>query len=255
MNIKDELTCKQCKNIYNEPIFLYCCSDNICKEHLSSELSNSSLKKITCPFCSTDIDKHGLNVNKLIQKLVENELHNFKTDPKFKDLISDFRNEIQQVKKILNDPENFVYDKLSEIKRQVDLDRENCKTKIDDLANGVIEKLETFEKMFKNGGRMKINSIHFNDLINESEKQLEQNERFINLFSTDNSEREEKSIEVKKMIQNLELERNKLETEIFYDKSFKYKESSENVEDYFGKLIVSIYYKVMYKCNSAKLII
>jgi hypothetical protein len=57
------------------------------------------------------------------------------------------------------------------------------------------------------------------------------------------------------MIQNLELERNKLETEIFYDKSFKYKESSENVEDYFGKLIVSIYYKVMYKCNSAKLII
>ena len=127
MNIKDELTCKQCKSIYNEPIFLYCCSDNICKEHLSSELSNSSLNKITCPFCSTDIDKHGLNVNKLIQKLVENELHNFKTDPKFKDLISDFRNEIQQVKKILNDPENFVYDKLSEIKRQVDFDREYCK--------------------------------------------------------------------------------------------------------------------------------
>ena len=77
-------------------------------------------------------------------------------------------------------------------------------------------------------------------MINESEKQLEENERFINLLSKDNSDREEKSIEVKKIIQKLELDRNKLEKDLLCNKLFKYKKGSLNVEDYFGKLIVSI---------------
>ena len=245
MNIKQELTCKHCKEILNEPITLNCCGENICKEHLSELLSNESSKnskkvKTSCPFCFTEFDKQGLEVNKLIQKLLENELHNFKTDPKFKDLINSFKNEIQHIKKIANDPENFVYETFSEFKRQVDLDRENCKAKIDDLANDMIEKLETFEKDFKNGCKTKFNSKYFNELINESEKQLEENERFINLLSKDNSDREEKSIEVKKIIQKLELDRNKLEKDLLCNKLFKYKKGSLNVEDYFGKLIVSI---------------
>ena len=250
MNIKQELTCKHCNEILNEPITLNCCGENICKEHLSELLSNESSKnskkvKTSCPLCFTEFDKQGLEVNKLIQKLVENELHNFKTDSKFKDLISDFRNEIQQFKKIVSDPANFVYEAFSEFKRQVDLDRENCKAKIDDLANEMIKKLETFEKEFKNGSKIKLNSKHYYDLINESEKQLEENERFFSLFSKNHLDREKKSIEVKKILQNLEWKRKKLEKDLLCNKSFKYKKSSLNVEDYFGKLIVSIYYKAI----------
>ena len=239
MNIKEELTCKQCKSIYNEPIFLYCCSDHICKEHLSKELSNLSLNKITCPFCSSEIDKHGLNVNKLIQKLVANELHKFKIYPKYKELINNFKSEIDALEKIAKHPENLIYEKFSELKRQVDLDRENSKAKIDDLANDMIEKLETFEKVFKHDSKSKLVSNNFNELIAESKKQLKENEKYVNLFSIENSDREEKSIEANAIITNLKSNRNKLEKDLFCNKSFKYKESSLNIDDFFGKLIVS----------------
>ena len=240
MNIKEQLTCKSCREILNEPITLNCCGENICKKHLSELVSSESSKKTSCPICSSDLDKQGLNVNKLIQSLVENELHKFKIYPKYKELIKKFKSEIEALEKTVKDPENAIYEKFSELKRQVDLEREQTKLQIDRLADDIIEKLVTFEKEFKSNCKTKSAPADYTDLINESKKQLEENEKFMNLFSIENSDREEKSIEIKKIIQNLEWNRNKLEKSLFCNKSFKYKKSSLNVEDYFGKLIVSI---------------
>ena len=100
--------------------------------------------------------------------------------------------------------------------------------------------MENYEKEFKLNCKTKFVPDDYTDLINESKKKLEENEKFMSLFSIENSDREEKSIEVKKIIQNLEWNRNKLEKDLFSNKSFKYKKGSLNVEDYFGKLIVSI---------------
>jgi hypothetical protein len=176
----------------------------------------------------------------LIQKLIENELHKFKIYPKYRDLISNFKFEIDAIEKIVNDPENLIYEKFSEIKRQVDLDREKTKSQIDDLANEIIEKLDGYEKEFRSDCKDKLNLNNYNDLISESKKQLDENSKYINLFSIENSDREEKSLEANKLITNLQSNRNILDKDLFCKKTFKYKESYLRVVDFFGRLIVSI---------------
>jgi hypothetical protein len=78
-------------------------------------------------------------VNKLIQKLVENELHEFKIYPTYKEIINNFKSEIDALEKIAKDPENLIYEKFRELKRQVDLEREQTKFQIDSLADDIIE--------------------------------------------------------------------------------------------------------------------
>ena len=41
MNIIEELTCKHCHEIYDEPVTLNCCGDNVCKKHIDELLSHS----------------------------------------------------------------------------------------------------------------------------------------------------------------------------------------------------------------------
>ena len=41
MNIKEDLTCKYCREIYKNPITLICCGDNICKQHIEELISIS----------------------------------------------------------------------------------------------------------------------------------------------------------------------------------------------------------------------
>ena len=154
MNIKEELTCKHCNEILNEPITLNCCGGNICKEHLSELLSTESSKKskkvkTSCPICSSNIDKQGLEVNKVIQKLVKYNLHEFKIYPKYIELIKTLKNEIEGLEKTVNESENLVNEKFSQIKKQVDLERADAKTRIDRLANDIIEILENYEKEIK----------------------------------------------------------------------------------------------------------
>jgi hypothetical protein len=49
---------------------------------------------------------------------------------------------------LLKDPENFIYEEINELKRKVDLDREKSKKEIDELANDLIQQLESYETTF-----------------------------------------------------------------------------------------------------------
>jgi hypothetical protein len=42
MNIKEELTCKYCNEVYKNPITLNCCGENICKQHVEELTSNNA---------------------------------------------------------------------------------------------------------------------------------------------------------------------------------------------------------------------
>ena len=101
MNIKEELTCKYCHEIYKDPITL-ACGETICKQHFYELTSNSSSNKFMCPLCNQEILNQDLNVNKFIQKMVETELHKFEIDSKYKQTIENLRKELE----INNDFEN-----------------------------------------------------------------------------------------------------------------------------------------------------
>ena len=62
--------------------------------------------------------------------------------------MNNFKTEIRNLERILNEPESFIKEKISQLKWEVDLDREKAKSEIDRLSDNMIQQLETYEKQF-----------------------------------------------------------------------------------------------------------
>lgn len=240
MNIKDELTCKYCYEIYKNPIALNCCGENICKQDIDElVLSNNSPNKFTCPLCDQETTNQSFTVNKFMQKMVENEFHKFQIDSKYKETFQNLKTEIRNLENILVGRENFIYEEICELKRQVDLDREQLKIQIDNLAEDLIQKLDSFQKRF-NIEQKTVDLKHFKDLVNSSKKQLIEYESCLNFFSTKKVERDEKTSQINELINILQSEINEAKLKIFSNISLTYSSNVTSVDKLFGKLIIKV---------------
>jgi hypothetical protein len=136
-----------------------------------------------CPLCNKENLNQKFCVNKLIEDLLENDLSNLEVDSKFKIIYDNLKAEIGNLEKILKDPENVIYEEIKELKRRVDLDKEQLKSHIDTLANGLIQQLESYESRFKAEYKANVDFDYYNDLVESSKKQLAEYENCLNLFS------------------------------------------------------------------------
>ena len=238
MNAKEKLTCKYSNEIYKHPVSLNCCDETICKQDL---VSNVSLNKFTCPLCNEENVNQKFNFNKLIQDLVENDLHEFEVDSKSKRMYDELQMEIKNLEKILKDPENIIYEEIYELKRQVDLDREKLKSEIDKLADGFIQQLESYEKKFKAEHKKNVDLEHYNGLVESSSKQLVEYERFLSLFSAKYKAGMEQNKKTEKIISNLQSEIVELKEKLFSNLSIKYKPINKIKKYLFGKLIIKVF--------------
>jgi chromosome segregation ATPase len=240
MNIKEKLTCNYCKEIYKQPLSLNCCAETICKCHIEELLSIDDSNTFVCPYCDEKNSNQKFKVNKLIQDLVENELHHFKIDNTYTDTLNKFKEEIEKFESILTDPENFIYEEMSELKRKVDLNREELKSEIDELANDLIKKLEEYEQKFKSEYKTNANLELYNGLVDSSKKKLAEYEKFLNLFSTTKEERDEKKRQSEKEISSLRLKLREVKDKLFSNFSIRYRPIENQREDLFGKLIIKV---------------
>ena len=247
MDVKEQLTCKYCQEIYKEPVFLNCCGDNICKCHIEELLSIDETNKFFCPFCEVENANMNLCVNKLIQNFINNQLHKFELDSKYKVTLSIFKEEIDKLEAILNDPENYIFEEIHDIKRQVDLDREKSKVQIDELADSFIKKLEELEQNFKTEYKSNVDLHSYHALVESSKKQLFEYEKSLNLFSVKREERDEKTKQSEKEIDSLKLKIKELNDKLFSDWSIKYRPIGKQKEDLFGKLIIKVI-KIFFSC-------
>jgi len=239
MNIKEELTCKYCYDIYNSPITLTCCGDNICKHHIEELISNNSSNTFSCPLCNNENTNQNFNVNKLIVNLINKELHKYKLNSKHEAVLNNLKKEIKNLEKILNDPENFIYEEINELKRKVDLDREKSKKEIDELAHDLIRQLESYEKQFKAECKKNFGIEHYKGLVEESKKQLDVFEKCLSLFSIDNEELEKISKQTENTIQDLQPKLKEIQDKLFSNLSITYKSmNTKSIESIFGKLVV-----------------
>ena len=242
MNIKQELTCKYCNKIYTEPITLIC-GDNICKQHLEELIPKTSASnKFNCPLCDEENTNHNFKINKLIEALIKRELHEFKLNPLNELTLHNLKIEINNLEKILNDPENYIYEELNELKWQVDLDREKNQRKrqIDDLAIDFIQQLESYGKRFKAEYKANVDLDNLNVFFESSKKQVAEYEKFLSLFSVDNEKREQKCKESEKLLKALQLKIKDFKQKLFSHVSIKYKQTDSNAESMFGSLVVKV---------------
>ena len=240
MNMKENLTCKCCNQVYNEPIILTCCGESMCKQHINELVSIDDSNTFLCPFCNKQIQNQNFIVSKTIQYLLDMEAHKITIDPKYERVLNNFKTEIKNLETILNEPENFIYEEINELKRNVDLDRESAKSKIDKLANDFIQQLETFEKQFKEEYKTNVDMKHFISLAETSKKQLAEYEKFLSLLSTKAEERDKKSKKSEITIKNLQHKIKELKRSLFSNKLITYKPMDTKIQDLYGQLVIKV---------------
>ena len=240
MNIKENLTCKYCNQFYNEPITLSCCGESMCKQHINELLSIDNSNTFLCPFCNEQNLNQNFTVSKIIQNFLDIEAHKFTIEAKYERVFTHFKTEIRNFETILNEPENFIYEEINELKRQVDLDREKTKSEIDRLADDLIQQLEKFEKQFKTEYKSNVDMKHFISLVETSKQQLKEYERFLSLLSTNSEERDKQSKQSEIKINNLQSKIKELKRNLFSNKLITYKAMEMKIQDLYGKLVIKV---------------
>jgi hypothetical protein len=143
------------------------------------------------------------------------------------------------LEKAEKDPDSIICESISELKRQVDLDREQLKEKIDKQANEIIKKLESFEIEFKIESKTRVKSVFDDDFKKSLSNQLQEYEKTLNSIAKTNEERENKRLDIEETLKILELKQTQFKTKLFSNKSIKYEPFSKNTGDLFGILDVS----------------
>ena len=173
MELKSNLTCSLCSKIFKTPIKLPC-NDTICELHLS-EPNVVEYEKIRCAKCDQEfkVGDIELVLNEDIQKLLENEEHLTKDEKKQKKSLEKsfekFQILYEEFIQIRNSLETECHDKFQEIRRKIDLRREELKAKIDQISLEMIEKTKLFEAAYQES--IKENLEH-NSIVPKCEKIL-----------------------------------------------------------------------------------
>ena len=234
MNIKEDLTCKYCNEIYTDPVSLICCGENVCKKHIDKIFSKQATRSLKCPLCDFDLPNQKFQINKSLKSLLEREIHKLKIDPESEKLMSKFKESIQNIVSINNDPENLIHEKISELKRQVDLDRE----KINLLADSLIKKLDSYENEFKNDCKTSSNLEFYGQLVDKMKTQLNEYEKYFKSLNNTAEDIKNKNKEVEDAISNFGEEIKKYENKLFKNKRINYEPMKGDFVNVFGKLTV-----------------
>ena len=146
--LKSISDCDRCNNLLVDPIVMPC-SNVICKKHLNEILNNISNEKNTfiCGICLEEhqIPKNGFIVNNRLHKLTKFELNTLKLSPVFHECtkeIEDAKDNMFKVELLEQNAENYIYEYFEDIKRQVDIRREDLKLKIDEYSDEMIKSVE-----------------------------------------------------------------------------------------------------------------
>ena len=170
--------------------------------------------------------------------MIESELPNFYMEPKYKRMLEKFQVEVENLQENIKKSEITIFDEITELKRQVDLDREALKKKIDDWALDLIKQLESYEKSFKEDYSLKI--VFFNNLLESSKKQLAAYEKCLNLFSTKTEDRDKEYRESWTTVDDLQTQIKELKEKVVLNLTIKYKPMQDNFPVLFGKLILKV---------------
>lgn len=174
--VKNLFDCDICDKLLVDPISM-ACGNNICKSHLDVVLQtetnkDSEFKTFDCELCHEDhfVPKQGFTVNKQIQDCLKIQLTSLKLTPVFDECkreIKEAKENVSIIDSLVKNSDIYVHEFFENIKRNVDLRREDLKVKFDNHSEQVIRsisdsqlghvgKSEAVEHMLENIARSKV---------------------------------------------------------------------------------------------------
>jgi WD40 repeat protein len=150
---KSDVTCRICHMVLRDPIQLPCfCT--ICKEHISDNTVKDGL--IKCDPCGDDFRVIDIKVkeNTVLKKVLEAEHHLSNQEKEAKKEIHDKINQFHQLyDQFIDNSKNFdliCHEHFAEIQRLIDIQREELKAQIDEIALDMIKKTIETEQIYRN---------------------------------------------------------------------------------------------------------
>ena len=227
MSLKSEMICMICKLFLHKPVsFPYHCL--LCNEHLHDDTAKNG--SIRCTKCLRDFElrENEFAPSYLASYILEKELHLSDEEKAFKKSIHDLVHQLEQLQ-IEFQPkytewERNNFDHFSEIRRKIDIHREELKAQIDKIALKMIDQLnekETECKLELSKLHSKITDTNIRQKNQALLKELRNPNKILNDFKSHLTEREAKIME----IQNKLVE---FDNAVKNIKSFDFSASHEN---------------------------
>jgi hypothetical protein len=174
MNLKLDFECSCCNKILKNPIQLPCLCDTICAEHLkdSNVLKEKSIK---CNRCQEvfPLNESEFKSNRIVQNLLAKEIYLSGGEKKLKKSLETrlklFYNLAEQLEQDENVAQMESHNHFQEIRRKLDLQREELKEKIDKIYFEMID--ETKEK--ENSYASRLESLSYKGEIQTLEKEIQ----------------------------------------------------------------------------------
>jgi hypothetical protein len=249
-SLKSILNCKICNKLFKGvPLVVSCCGATICSDHIqykTIELLNKSqtIRVFECQLCkcSHNMKNKRFSINKVVEQMLEIDFDKLslgeiyeKANEEYNNLQSSF----EKINNLINDPRNFIYEHVYELKRKIDLRREKLKIKIDSICNEMIEKLDIFQKeCYENSEILRLKEKNA-QLINEVQTNLDKwnvdNKNF--LLMIDDSKRKKIQLKAKELDIKLDTRLKELEQELLMYKVWTFKENKDVITKFKKELI------------------
>lgn len=239
MNIRDEFTCKYCNEIFDDPVSLNCCGENVCKAHIDHLFAQETKNGFSCPLCSLEMPRQKFQINKVLNNLLKREIDQVNINPAYEKIYTRFREKISIIENMQTDPENTIYNKLSELKMQIDSDRESTKSEIDKLADEMIQKIDSYHKEFKDECKSD-EFLIYSSLVKSMKAQLSEYETCLKSLKSTEDDRKRETNEIEEALHVLELMVKDFECRLFKNNAITYESLLGSLSYQFGRLHVSM---------------
>jgi hypothetical protein len=190
-----------CKETFtSRPIVLICCNTTVCEHHFDEKLSRNVF---TCSLCNKVHDMDNVAKfapNKTVEKLLEIE---FDKCVNLGDIYVQTNREVKKLERsfvkiteLIKDPKNYIFEHVSDLKREIDLRKATIIEKIDVICEEMTQKLDIYQKeCYENIEKIKLENTHA-DTLKKVQTHLDEwtkDNRRVLLVSDDTKRREIRS--------------------------------------------------------------
>ena len=238
--VKGLLDCEQCLQLLVNPITIPC-GYSVCKKHLDELLENSMEEnKFQCVLCQRQhvVPIEGFVINRRLQDALEIELNKFKPSQLYENCkreLNDAKDNVAKIEALNKDPETYIYDYFEEIKRLVDLRREEIKLRVDSCSDEMIRSIENSKencvRLAKEGRRLKMD-------INKQKKVLDELLERFDRFDIDEKEFKEIKESVVLLNRSITFKIEELKCSVVGNKVYSFEIKDIDIENNFGSLKV-----------------
>jgi hypothetical protein len=167
MSVKLDFQCSYCNIILKNPIHLPCFCDTICAEHLK----DSNVLKEKCIKCNRCKEVFPLNEsdfksNRIVSNLLTKEIYLSDKEKNLKSTLEAklkvFYDRVEQLEQNKNVSVTESHNHFQEIRRKLDLQREELKEKIDKIYFEMIDETKEKEKLYAS----RIESLNYKTTLN-----------------------------------------------------------------------------------------